>query len=189
MDWAHLNLEAGEWSMLPRGTKNEKPHVLPLPKLAVEIIAACPRVSDTFVFPSARDPAKPLTGFTALKEELDEHSGLRDWTFHDLRRTMSSHMARFKIPKSHINLILNHKTDTNDQVAQLDAVYIVYAYLDEMRAALERWAEHVEGVIIPVASAVPAPHRIRRYYRNELDALPPRKVGQAVSREDAVAAS
>ena len=39
---------------------------------------------------------------------------------------MSSHMAKLKIPKSRINLILNHKTDTNDQV---DSIYIVYAYM------------------------------------------------------------
>ena len=45
------------------------------------------------------------------------------------------------------------------------------SYLDDMREALERWAEHLTTVVVPSANARHPPNKIRRYYRKELDAF------------------
>ena len=74
VQWAHLDLASAEWKMPPGGTNNAKPHVLPLPQLAVGIIKGCPRVSDTFVFRLGATRTRRWQD-SRLKKELDEISG------------------------------------------------------------------------------------------------------------------
>lgn len=62
------------------------------------------------------------------------------WTFHDLRRTVTTGLARLGIHPHVADALLNHKSGAITGVA---AVYNRHAYLDERRRALEAWEAHV----------------------------------------------
>ena len=66
-----------------------------------------------------------------------------DWSFHDLRRTATTGMARLGVPPHIADAVLNHKSGTIKGVA---AVYNRHAYFDERREALEKWEAHVLAI-------------------------------------------
>jgi len=78
MRWADIDGLSGDdsaalWRIPSRSTKNGEPHVLPLPRPVVDLLRGCPRVCGSpFVFPSAHDGQKYLTGLTKWKEKLDQ---------------------------------------------------------------------------------------------------------------------
>ena len=109
MRWNDVDLSEAIWKMPARSTKNNQPHVLPLSRLAVQILKACPRIKGSpFVFPSGHDVNKHLTGFTAMKRELDRLSGAADWTFHDLRRTQATIFPDLDVDEMIVERIHNH---------------------------------------------------------------------------------
>ena len=65
---------------------------------------------------------------------------LPDWTFHDLRRTATTGMARLKVPPHVADAVLNHKEGA---IAGVAAIYNKYAYLPDRQKALRKWEKHV----------------------------------------------
>jgi integrase len=63
-----------------------------------------------------------------------------DWTFHDLRRTATTGMARLDVAPHVADAILNHKDGTISGVA---AIYNQYDYLKDSQLALKKWEKHV----------------------------------------------
>jgi hypothetical protein len=117
-----------------------------------------PRFLDSdFVFTTTG--RTPISGFGRFKQRLDVFVGLDadDWRFHDLRRTTATNMAIMGVQPHIIEAVLNHKTGIVSGVA---AVYNRYAYVDEKREALERWANRVEELTAtcsdtPASSSLP----------------------------------
>ena len=69
-------------------TKNSRPHDVPLSALALDVLAEQPeRVGRNLVFGEGEGG---YSGFSKAKEQLDEASGVTDWTLHDLCRTMAT---------------------------------------------------------------------------------------------------
>ena len=82
----------------------------------------------------------------------EEGGQIPRWTFHDLRRTAASGMARLGISVHIIEAVLNH---TGGEISGVTAVYNRHSYLPEKRHALEAWAAHVMGLVDgPAASNV-----------------------------------
>lgn len=96
-------------------TKNHRPHRLPLPSTALQILEIREGTS-VFVFPG-KDPEKPFNGIRRVKEALDKAVGIEHFTLHDLRRTLSSNMARLGIPIHVTEKILNHQSGSFGGVA------------------------------------------------------------------------
>jgi integrase len=67
-----------------------------------------------------------------------------DWVFHDLRRTVASGMARLGVNLPVIERVLNH---VSGSFAGIVGVYQRHEFAEEKRAALEKWAEHVERLV------------------------------------------
>jgi integrase len=170
MRWEDIDGLEGDgkalWSIPSRTTKNGKPHTLPLPRLAVEILRACPRIDGSpFVFPSAHDKAKHLTGYSIWKSELDTTTGITDWWPHDLRRTQASIAPRLGISEVLIEQIHNHKLPKT-QVSASGSTYMRYKYIDEMRAALEIYAGFIERLAKRASVRhQPSSNKARRYHR------------------------
>ena len=137
--WSDLDLKQGLWTQPAARNKSGRLHVVPLSRLALKTICSLPRVHDDFLFP-ARGKDNPLSGYSKRKRKLDELSGVRDWTLHDLRRTAATGMAALAIPPHVIERILNHTTGRLGGVA---GIYNRFAYLPEMTEALERWSQHI----------------------------------------------
>jgi integrase len=129
-------------------TKNKREHIVPLSPLAREILSSI-TTSSEYVF-STRNGRAPVELGTKLKDRLDARMGVSDWVFHDLRRTCTTEMARLKVDPHVIEAVLNHVS--GPAKASVAGVYNKYAYLPEKKAALERWAVHVEGLITGTAA-------------------------------------
>jgi len=66
------------------------------------------------------------------------------WRLHDLRRTAATGMADIGIPPHIVEAALNHVSGAKAGVA---GTYNRAAYANEKRAALERWALHIERLV------------------------------------------
>jgi integrase len=136
-----LDIGQGVWT-LPKGrTKNAKEHVVHLSNQSIVVLKKA-NPAGALVF--SRDGSKPFQEFSRAKRELDALSGVQDWRLHDLRRTCVSGMARLGIPPHVADKILNHQSGTISGVA---AVYQRHDFLEERKAALERWGAHVAQIV------------------------------------------
>ena len=82
-----------------------------------------------------------VTDFTRFKAKLDAASGVRDWRIHDLRRTARSLMSRAGVLSDHAEAALGHV------IGGVRGVYDRHKYLDEKRAAFEKLAAMIKGIV------------------------------------------
>jgi integrase len=129
-------------------TKNKLPFTLPLAPSAQQLIAAFPPQS-TFVF-TGRTGKTPVAGWAVSKIRLDAlmraaaKQEIPPFRLHDLRRTAVTHMAELGIQPHIVEACVNHVSGAKAGVA---GVYNRAAYADEKRAAFERWAAHLQGLV------------------------------------------
>lgn len=140
MEWSHLDLKARTWSIPAELSKNGREHLVPLSAHAVQLIKPVPRSDSKFVFPARGNASSVFSGFTRAKLRLDRNSAINGWTLHDLRRTAATYLAKLDVAPHVIERILNHVSGSFAGVA---GIYNRHPYQDEMRAALEKWAEHL----------------------------------------------
>lgn len=131
--------------------KTKRPHVVPLSEPAWELVQSLPRwnggdcVFSTDGGPGRPAGARPISGFSKAKELLDakitemgESDGpapVEDWTVHDIRRSVATHMARLGVPIDHVERVLGHV------LGGVKGTYQHHAFFDEKRAALETWGK------------------------------------------------
>jgi integrase len=143
MDWKELDLPAKLWKLPRSRVKNGNGHEVPLSTQALDVIESIPRIANrNLVFTTTG--SKPISGFTTVKEGIDDASGVKDWTIHDLRRTVASGMARLGVQLPVIEKILNHTSGTFRGVV---GVYQRHSFADEKRAALDLWGAHVARLV------------------------------------------
>jgi integrase len=140
LKWSEI--ETGVLTLPGSRTKNGRTLVLPLPKVAIELLAAVPKQDGgDFVF--GRGGETPFSGWSAAKLRLDTRivmttgKPLTPWTLHDLRPTMRSGLGKLGVPPHVAELAINHVK------GGVEAIYDRYRYQREIGAALARWAEHV----------------------------------------------
>lgn len=137
MEWSELDLNAGLWTLPRERVKNDRRHEVPLSHQALSIIEHTPRTSDRYVFsPNGTAP------FNNFKARLCPD--LAPWVIHDLRRTAASGMARLGVSLVVIEKVLNHTAGSLNGVA---GIYQRHEFADEKRAALQKWATHVERLV------------------------------------------
>jgi integrase len=141
MMWSELDLEAGTWSLPRERVKNDRRHEVPLSRQALAIFKNVPRIGDKYVF--TLSGTAPYNGWKA-KERIEEAVGIAPWTVHDLRRTAASRMAKLGVSLVVIEKILNH---VSGSLAGIVGVYQRHEFAEEKRAALQRWADHVEQLV------------------------------------------
>lgn len=136
-----------DWSM----TKNRKPHTIPLPELAVDLLEAIEPNSHGWFFPSAKDPAKPVTHGTlyAFMWRQRETGVIPFVTNRDLRRTWKTLAGQAGISKEIRDRIQNH---TLQDVSSKS--YDRWGYMPEKRAAMDTWDAFVRELF--------AKHAIKR---------------------------
>lgn len=102
-------------------------------------------VRDIFLFPSARTAFKPMNGFAKLKITIDTAIGpVEPWTFHDVRRTVSTLMASLRVRPEVIEAVLNHVSGAKSGVA---GIYNRWAYIDEKKEALDILAHTIKEIL------------------------------------------
>src|SRR5262249_44956330 len=140
--WSEIDLDDRVIHLPKARTKNNTAHDVPLSAQALAVIAGLPRLVEAErVFTVRR---KPFKSFYYLRERLGRASGVRDWTLHDLRRTVASGLQRLGVRLEVTEAVLNHRSGST---AGIVGVYQRHDYAEEKRDALQRWADHVEGLV------------------------------------------
>ena len=144
MQHGELCDDGAMWTIPGIRTKNHRPHVVPLPPLARDVLAGVKRIEDAnLVFTTTG--RSPVSGWSKIKDRLDEAMGKPPhWILHDLRRTAATGMAELGIAPHIVEAVLNHISGAKAGVA---GTYNRAAYAAEKKAALERWAAHITGLI------------------------------------------
>jgi len=136
MTWAEI--EGGDWTLPAARNKTKVDLVRPLSRAARAIIDALPRRGD-FVFTT--DGLKPMANSTRAKHRLDDASGTKGWTLHDLRRTARSLMSRAGVPSDHAERCLGHV------IGGVRGVYDRHEYHREKAQAFEALAALIERIV------------------------------------------
>jgi integrase len=160
MKWPELDTAAERWILPGARTKNHREHILPLVPAALVLLP--PRQTDRdYVFGNGPrregDEHRGFSGWSKSKAALDarilavrkkvdaDAKPLPHWTVHDLRRTAATVMAdRLGVLPHIVEAILNHVSGHRAGVA---GVYNRARYQAEMRDALERWTQHLLGIV------------------------------------------
>jgi integrase len=141
----------GTWTITTAPREKPNPGTLLLPKLALAIVRAQPRIHGSeFVF-TGRDKGA-ISGFACRHEAFMDRCGVRDWSLHDLRRTARSLMARAGVPTEIAERMLGHARPA------IEATYNLHDYAPEKADALSKLAALIESIVHradPGATAAP----------------------------------
>jgi integrase len=113
--------------------KGKRPHAVPLPAAATDILKALPR-RGAFIFTA--DGKQPFAGWRTAAARLRDAVDLPAWTVHDLRRGSATAMGECGIRENAIRRILAHAPRS---MLGVTAIYEKSERLDEMRLALATW--------------------------------------------------
>ena len=140
MRWSEIDGEL--WTLPASRTKNGRKHDVPFGRIALDILASLPRIGD-FVFGATG--ARPASDYAQRKRRLDAllPADMPPWRLHDLRRTCATGMAELGVQPWYVEAVLNHQSGHKQGVA---GTYNRAKYTDEMRSALQRWADYLEKI-------------------------------------------
>lgn len=141
---SEINENVTMWTLPGSRTKNGRPHVVPLPSATRALIASALNGLEPSDFVFSTNGRTPVGGWSKIKHRLDQRINIPHWRLHDLRRTTATGMAELGIAPHVVEAVLNHISGARAGVA---GIYNRAAYVPEKTAALERWAEHVCGII------------------------------------------
>lgn len=144
--WADIDFKAKTWTIPAENSKNGRQHLVPLSTWAIDEFKELRGMAhqSPWVLPSP-DPAKPadahqLTRSLAKCRARFKKRGIEPFTLHDLCRTCRTGLGRLKIPPHIAERVLNHSQE------KMVATYDTGEYLDEKRAALDKWARHLRSL-------------------------------------------
>jgi integrase len=145
MEWKHISLDTGIWTLPKEITKSERAHTVHLSAQAIAVLKEIHSLTgdNRYVFTSEKDSARHIETRSlsqALRKRLvgSDLRAMESFTPHDLRRTTSSRMADMNIAPHVIEKILNHV------MTGAMGVYNRADYFAERKEALARWGERIE---------------------------------------------
>jgi integrase len=148
MTWDEVDLEKAAWVLKGDRVKNGDPRLIPLPRVAVEMLAAMPRFTGPFVF-STTYGKRPISGFAKIKLMLDRRIAklnggvpIAPWRLHDLRRSMRTQLSAIPLISPLVaELMIGHRQ------RGIAAVYDLHAYEAEQRAGFEAWSARLISIV------------------------------------------
>jgi len=128
--------DAGERIIDWSRTKNGKPHAIPVPALAAELIEAIVPNEYGWFFPSAMDPSRPVTAGTlySFMWRQRDRGVIPVVTNRDLRRTWKTLAGKAGVSKEIRDRLQNH---TLQDVSSKS--YDRWNYMPEKRAGMKKW--------------------------------------------------
>jgi integrase len=129
-----------DWVIPASRTKNKREHVVPLSPWVQSLV---PEGKGDLIFTTTGKT--PISGWSKCKGRLDKRlSDFPHWRFHDVRRSVVTGMAELGIAPHIIEAVINHQSGTKAGVA---ATYNRATHKTEKKLALQRWADHVAGLV------------------------------------------
>lgn len=166
MKWSELDLRKNVWTLPKTRTKAKRQHEVPLSDAVIQIIQRDGKrlAGSAYVFSTGThrtgdsDEIAPISGWGKAKLALDRTAAakaceiadetgdenaavIQPWTLHDFRRTCATRLGKLGVPRIVISKVLNHS------VKGVTSTYDQHDYEAEMKAALDRWAIHLLGIV------------------------------------------
>jgi integrase len=152
MRWSEIDLERKVWIIPGDRRKAGIAHEIPLSNMAMKVLKLLPRfASSDYVFPARPRKAGGqgrgyFSGWSKGKARLDALSGVKGATVHDIRRTVATKLQTLKIPTAVVEEVLGHVTGSRAGIVR---VYQRYKFESEKKAALDKWARYLQGLLNP----------------------------------------
>ena len=146
MRWEDIDERAQTWTVPGAFRKGGRTHVVPLPPLALRILADLRRECEgggSWVFAGKRG-ASLANNPARWTEFVRKTSGL-DFALHDLRRTCATGCARLGASESTVSRILGHKAVAG--TIAVSGIYDRFDRLPEIRSALVAWASYLSALV------------------------------------------
>jgi integrase len=138
--WEEFDLDAAEWRIPPERMKMKTPHIVPLSRQALSVLADLHKLRDGrgLLFPGERDHEKPMSNNTILFAlyRMGYHSRM---TGHGFRGIASTILHEQGHRHDLIELQLAHQE--RDDVS---AAYNHATYLPQRRKMMQAWADHLD---------------------------------------------
>jgi integrase len=129
-----------DWS----NTKNGKPHAIPVPSLAAELIDSIKPNDHGWFFPSAMDPSRPVSHGTlySFMWRQRDRGIIPVVTNRDLRRTWKTLAGMAGVPKEIRDRIQNHALQDVSSKS-----YDRWTYMPEKHAGMAKWDKFVRRLL------------------------------------------
>jgi integrase len=156
IDGCEIDLQAGVWNMPAHKTKTkQRPHSIPLPQLAVDVLAELIKThGEGPLFPARNGSKSALIPHQSINQAIGRwivSSGAAPFQTRDIRRTWKSRTHDAGIDRFTRDIIQQHaKHDTGSKN------YDRADYLPQMRQAMAKWQAWLDTVL---AGAHPLPVR------------------------------
>jgi integrase len=148
MGVAEIDFEKKTWTKMSGRNKNKGIHLVPLELMAMNLIEGLKRDDSAFIFPSNRIKDQPLDdyedGMDKVRVLADLNAPAGDplhFTFHDLRRTMTTNLGKLGVSRFIQDRVTNHADST------IGGRYDQHEYLAEKRAALALWEKALAEIV------------------------------------------
>ena len=161
INWQAVSSDWKIWSVGEERFKSDAPHLVRSPTMHVRSLRPCLSFEKAITCFRRASGEKPTDLSSKVKSQIDvrmlrilralarlrgedtSQVELKPWVFHDLRRTMRTHLSALKIPDHIAEMTIGHGRQG------LQRVYDQHRYIAEMREALVLWAARLRGIIEP----------------------------------------
>ena len=132
LTWGQISSNRLRWEITKNGTAHEVP-----------LVASGLQLIDRYKAKRGGDPPvfEHFCGWSRRKERLDKRSGVRDWTLHDLRRTIATHLGDLGGPGAVVLIerILNHRLGSRSGLSGVASIYQRNQFHKEAEELLASW--------------------------------------------------
>ena len=154
MQWTEIG-ESNEllvWTIPAERVKNRKTQIVPLTPQMRRLIEQ-QRKTGPYVF-GGKTPM-PESSWASVKKTKAWSMEAADWVWHDLRRTVATHLQELGVPYETFSAVLNHSKGTSFGIS---AVYARYSYIQEKYQALYLWNRWLQNHVITSFKQVHEPN-------------------------------
>jgi integrase len=144
--WDEIDLDRAEWRIPAERMKMREPHIVPLPRQAVELLRELQTYTGGrgFLFPNVRNPRTCMSA-TTLNRALEclgfNGEGTIDFSAHGFRATASTILNEMGFRPDLIERQLAHAERNKSR-----ASYNQAEYLEERRAMMQQWANMIDAM-------------------------------------------
>lgn len=186
--WSEIDFERRVLDIPPErlktGAKTRRGHVVPLPDMALELLATLPRVGPC-VFPKRADPENPMP-FRSLSQAArrlcdDPDNPFPAFTPRDIRRSIKTRFSEIGVLKEIRDRVQNHALH---DVASKH--YDRFDYLADKKAALEGWQWEVHRILADKPATDDWRKWLRRFVKEPDNDLPGRQLARLLSIDPCV---
>lgn len=150
-----VSLDGSHQQIIIRDPKNGNDHVLPMPKIAADLLREAIRLSKdaVWVFPGRGKKGGSLDPNILSRVVIAERVasgngtvfGINDCELYDARKTVATMLGDLEEPGEMIKVLLNHKAAKSTDVTA--GHYNHSTYVAVKKRLIEMWARHLEAAI------------------------------------------